>query len=394
MTSSAMLLLVAFVSVSGADPRWSPFVGCWTFFEDSVRDPYALDVEPDSAEESQPKGLVCLSPEGGGVQVRTFSRDEAFLEESLVANGERHAVEEGRCKGWQRLDWSRDGRYLFTQSELTCEEGRRRDLSGVSLMSGPSTWVEIQSISSGGARTMMIRRYRPADDEVSLSRVPDLTDEQLREAAGARAEVYTPRMRLEDVAEAASRAAPEVVEAMILEFGRRFPLNRASLLYLSEASVPPRIIDLMVAISFPARFAVEPPDAAFGGGGGVDYGYGEFYDPLWSYALDHPYYFVPFGYYYWYSPWDPVYVVRPVFGPGTSVGRVVMDRGYTRISRVEPEARTGVGRRARRRDGSGGDASSQDGGSGTGNGTSGGSVSGEGYSRGGGSEGRTAKPKN
>lgn len=394
MMSSATFI-VALLSVAGADSRWSPFLGCWSLIEDEVRqtllgDPGEEPAEPAEPAEDDEPGLVCLAPEGDGVRLQTFSGDEAFLEESLVADGQRHPIAQGKCRGWQQLDWSKDASSLFTRSELTCEEGRTRSITGVSMLTGASIWVELQSIGTDDGRAVSIRRFRAVSEELSRLRAPSLTEEQVQDAVEARFRIASTPMSITDVAEASSRVAPEVVEAALLERGARFPLDSESLLRLSEASVPPSVIDLMVALSFPEEFAVERPSASWGGGGGMGFGYSG-YDPFFDSAFAYPYYFAPFGYYYWYAPWNPIYGAPPDDAPGAA-GAVVEGRGYTRITRAVP-ADSGE-RRARRRGESGGSDSGSysDGSSSGSSGSSGGSVSREGYSRGG-SQGGTAKPK-
>jgi hypothetical protein len=251
----------------------------------------------------------------------------------------------------------------------------------MSLLADASTWVELQSIGSDGGRAVLIRRFRAASDEVTRRNVPSLSEEQIQESIKAR--FASKPMNLEDVIEASSRVAPEVVEAALLERGGKFPVDGANLVRLSEAAVPPSVIDLMVALSFPEQFAVERDE----GGGGAGFGYAG-YDPFFSSAFAYPYYFAPFGYYYWYYPWTPVYPYPPDDDPEGAVGRVVEGRGYTRVTRVDrPDS---GGRRAHRRGESGsGGSDLSNGGS---NNSSGGSVSRQGYSRSGGSQG-TARPK-
>ena len=368
-----------------SDARWTPFLGCWSLIEDAVRQPLLGDPDEEAGEPAEPAdedralGLVCLAPEGDGVRLQTFSGDEAFLEEILTADGRKRDSSQGKCRGWQQLDWSKDASVLFTRSELTCEEGRTRSITGVSMLTGSSTWVELQSIGTGDGRAVLIRRFRAASEEVSRLRIPSLTEEQFRDAVEARFRIASTPMSLEDVIEASARVAPEVVEASILERGGRFPIDSENLVRLADSSVPPSVIDLMVALSFPDEFAVER--ASGGGAGGMGWGYAG-YDPFYDSAFAYPYYFAPFGYYYWYAPWGPIYGVPPVGSPGATVGRAVEGRGYTRVTRVEP---ADGGRRARPRGESGGSNSS-------GSSSSGGSVSREGYSRSGASQG-AAKPK-
>jgi hypothetical protein len=377
--------LGALLFASPTDSRWTPLLGCWSLVEDELRAPLLAAPEEGQEEEGRPVGLVCLAPEGNGVRLQTFSGEESFSEEILVADGERREISRGNCRGWQQLDWSKDASMLFTRSELTCEEGRTRSITGMSFLTDGSTWVELQSIGTGGGRAVLIRRFRGVSEEVTRLRIPTLTEEQIRQSVAARLATASTAMSIEDVVEASSRVAPEVVEASLLERGGRFPLDSESLLRLSEASVPPSVIDLMVALSFPEEFAVERTS---GGGGGMGWGYPG-YDPFFDSAFAYPYYFAPFGYYYWYYPSYPIYV-PPDDSPGARVGRVVEGRGYTRVTRAE-RIDSG-GRRAKRRGESGGSDSGYSDKSSGGSSSSGGSVSREGYSRGGGSQG-TAKPK-
>jgi hypothetical protein len=375
--------ILAFVAAAQTgDARWTPFLGCWNVVEDQVRRPILGDRDEELPEADRPMGLVCLAPEGtegSAVRLETFTGDEPGLEETLSADGEKRQLTQGKCHGWQQLSWSKDGSVLFTRSELTCDENRSRSITGMSFLADASTWVELQSIGSADGRAVLIRRFRAASDEVSRLRVPSLTEEQVRAAIDAR--FASTAMSLEEVIEASSRVAPEVVEAALLERGGRFPLDSTQLARLSEARVPPSVIDLMVALSFPEKFAVERE----GGGGGAGYSYAG-YDPFFSSPFAYPYYFAPFGYYYWYYPGAPIYPYPPGGGVDGSVGRVVEGRGYTRVTRVD--APGSEERRAHRRgeSGSGGSDSSKSGSS------SSGSVSRQGYSRSG-SQGGTARPR-
>jgi hypothetical protein len=381
MTSSVFLALM--LSTAGADFRWAPFLGCWSLVEDEIRLPVIGDLEAGEPAEDRPMGLLCLAPEGNGVRLTTYSGEEVFLEESLSADGQRNDVVQGRCHGWQQVDWSSDASILFTRSELTCEENRKRSVSGVSLLLDGSTWIEIQSMGTGDGRAVLIRRFRAASAEVSQLRIPSLTEEQIQESGQARLRA-TSKLTLDDVIEASSHVAPEVVEALLVERGGRFALDGESLVRLSDASVPPRVIDLMVALSFPDEFAVERAEG--GGSGGMGWGYSG-YDPYFDSAFAYPYYAAPFGYYYWYAPWRPIYGEIP--DEDVSVGRAVEGRGYTRVTRVAPVDSGEL--RAHRRGESGGSDSGSSSDSGS-QGSSGGSVSQHGYSRGGG-EGATARPK-
>lgn len=367
------ILVASLLSGTSGEASWVPWYGCFRLVEDEVKEPIS-GMEPAPEVEPAPQGLVCLTPEAGGVRVRTYSGDEAFLEETLVAGGTRREVTKGSCQGSEWLEWSRDGQRLYSRSELTCEGGQKRLVSGVSLIDESARWLEIQSIGSGDARAVLLRRYRPAGEEETLAHAPELTPEILRDAARARAEAAVARLSIDDVIDASGRIDSRAVEAMLVERGGRFPIDRDALIELADASVPEGVIDLMVALSFPEHFEVSREPSY--GGGGFGGGYSTVYDPFYSSAFLYPYYYAPFGYYYWYAPWRPVPL--PPAESGIE-GRVVAGRGYTRVTPIPGEER-----RTKGSSWSGGDHESSGG--------EGGSASSSGYSRGG-ATGRTAKPK-
>lgn len=378
------------------DSRWSPWMGCFRLIGDEMRLPEVppeLAGEEDAEAEAEPmrspQARVCLTPEGAGARVRTLSDGDAFLEELLVADGKQYPVNEGSCTGWQRSQWSSDGERLYTVSELTCEEGRIRRVSGISMFLG-SSWIEIQSVGSDEVGSVQVRRYRPVDEDEAME-LSGLSADTLEQAVRARFAI-APRLSTEDVIEAARITDNAAVEAAVMEGRSRFALDAQKLVELDEAGVAPELIDLMVALSYPEKFVVDREQDRGGGGFGYVPGYygGYGYDPYYASPLAYPYFYAPFGYYYWYAPYHPIYGVRPLPTPGASVGRVIAGRGYTSVDR-RPSGGGGGGRYARPRDGSSGGSGGDSVGSSSGS-SSGGTASPSGYSRGG-STGRSAKPK-
>ena len=243
-------------------------------------------------------------------------------------------------------------------------------------------------MTEGGRERIRVRRYR---------RAPNQTRSGLAPEAIARAAAATARqgagLAIDEIKDAALKLPPSTVEAAIIESDAAFPLNRKRLAELADAGVPGRIIDLMVATSFPNRFVVEKSAPSTAGlmPSDVDLGaearsakvawYSSYYD--W------PYYYAPFGYSL-FNRYDLYYYGSPgyiVVGNGPTIdqpqpsgqGRVVDGLGYTRVRSREP---VGSGMSGGH-DGSGGSS----GGSSSG----GGSISTSGYSSGGGGGGgRTA----
>ncbi len=180
-----------------------------------------------------------------------------------------------------------------------------------------------------------------------------------------------------DLAEASDKIDSAAVEAALMESGSTFDLNSKTLVQLADAGISPDTIDLMLALAYPERFEISrETEGRSYGGGGADLGY--------SYNYWNTFYFAPFGYYYWYTPYRTFYVRRPVVFPseGISGGRLVKGRGYTRVGRTSGGAVSGGS--AHRRG-----SSSTSKGSSSGSG----SASSKGYSKGGSSSSRTAKPR-
>jgi uncharacterized membrane protein YgcG len=338
------------------DPRWNAWLGCWHLVEERVRAEW--DPEPAAPEFVPAKGaVVCVSPaeQPNAVRLTTRVESQSTLADTIAADGTSQPVREPGCEGTQRTEWSSNGLRLFTRAELTCG-AVRRTVSGIAMIDSSRMWTDVQVVEEGRRDTIRVRRYRRAADQAQASgRVAALT--------------------IEEVKEVAQKLPMPALEAVLLETGASFPLNSKRLAELDEAQVPARIIDLMVALSFPNRFVIDRRPSS--GSGSIAYG-----DPY-----DWPYYYAPFAYssfgyddFYYYGA--PGYIVIDDTPPGpqpSGQGRVVDGFGYTRVRSREPVGVTAGGH--------GGDGS---GAGSTGSSTGGGTVSSGGYSGGGGGGDRTA----
>ena len=319
------------------DARWLPWIGCWRLGEEQ------FEAAPDGSELPGPM-VVCLSPDAEGARMTARAGDEVLVERILVADGMRREVSDGECRGWERRDWSGDGRRLFTSAEIRCgdEEGPIAR-SGVSLLSGASTWVDIQVVSVEGQQHLEIRRYNPAPDAETGTRERAERFDDIRQA---RRESAAPP-GLAAVREAAATADPRVVEAMLTETEPRLQIDRDTLVELDDAGIDSGVIDLLVALAYPERFVVERRRSGRSGGGWSSTGGGFAYDPM-SYGSAYPYYMTPFGYYGYMryggmygGPYSPYYGY-PYFGGGGNPfielggdqaprGGAVRGIGYTRV---------------------------------------------------------------
>ena len=360
------------------DDRWQAWLGCWQLLEETVRD---AD-DPYAAPEFTPVAgaAVCVTP-GARPEMVTLSTEvdaQALLTDTIVADGAQHPVDEPGCTGWRRVQWSASGLRLFARAESACADGVRRVVSGLTTIAPGPMWVDVQVEERGGRESIQIRKYRRLPDRHRALRT--LSIDELARAASAAMRQAVP-FTLAEIPEAAAALQPSAVEAALVETGAGFPMTAQRILELSDAGVPGRVIDLMVALSFPRHFVIERragPQPASGRGrlaGGI--GGSGWYD-----AYGFPYYYAPFG--YGWNSYDSFYYGAPVSYSGpvdqpqpSGRGRVIDGLGYTRVRTRDP---IGFGTA-----GGGGISGGGDGGS-----SSGGGVTSQGYSGGGGDTGRTA----
>jgi len=431
MRGSHSLALAFTVLVASATPslaqtpdlRWTDWMGCWELVADGnvARLPPAEDAAGGVTGPVRPGGSrsarVCVSPNQGGAQLRTFVGGEPVLSQTIIADGIDHPVSDGGCTGTQRARWSEDGRRLFTRAQVSCENQPPRTVTGLALMAPNGEWVDVQAVTIGGTDSVRVRRYRPPVERAQKG-VP-----------GAAV-----RLQIEHVKEATKYVSSRAIEAALMETSSRFPLSSKALVDLDKAGVDDRVIDLMVALSFPRSFAIRPsgPDDRLTpfppfltGADYIDasYPYSPLYGPYYSNYYYSPYFFSPFGYSYLryyggYGGFAPVAVIVPgeiESGGGGSGrppenGRAVKGFGYTQVDRRDSSAasaalggdggsssaRSGGSRGAASPRGytagdSGGGSSSSSGGGGSS--SSGGSSAGSSSGSSGGDGGRTAVPK-
>ena len=353
--------------------------------------------------------------------------DEVLVERTLAADGVRREVSDGECRGWERRDWSADGRRIYTSAEIRCgDDVAPVARSGMSLLSNPTTWVDVQVVNVEGQRHLEIRRYNPAPDAPALDAASSTGSAAAFDDIRQARRVSSAPPGLAAVREAAAKADPRVVEAMLTETEPRLQIDRDTLVELDDAGIDTGVIDLLVALAYPERFVVERRRSGGSGGGWSSTGGGFAYDPF-SYGSAYPYYLTPFGYYGYmrygglYGGAFSPYYGYPAFGGGNPFiqlgdgnaaprGGAVNGVGYTRVRErtavanlggaVPTAGATGGSATARRRGGgstpnvgssSGGGGATRGGYSGRSGGSSSGATRGGSSSSGGG--GRTAVPR-
>jgi hypothetical protein len=398
------------------DARWLPWLGCW-----------------EAAEAGEDVPLLCVRPstQAEGVEFVTWSAGEITSTETIRADGLPRDAERGECRGLEEARFSADGHRVYLESTYVCEGGVERGTSGILAMVNPMEWVDIKSVDG----SPWVLRYRLA----RASRVQEAGMENVVASRAAQVKAAriaaSSRLTEDDIIEAAGNVDGQAVEALIVERGDPFAVNADMLIRLDDAGVPAGVIDLVVAVSHPDKFAVksgpmpvEEYEDDFGAARPIYMG-GGFYDPWWggSWYGYSPFYFgysrygyglgYPYGYGGYYGYGYPYYRTTPIVVEPRTGGRMVRGQGYTRgssgsagytgrsarprgssagsggVSRSPstPTVRSGggvsTGRTAKPRTGGGGSVARTSGSSG------GGSVARTSGSSGGGSVQRTAKPR-
>lgn len=226
------------------DARWLPWLGCWQVGE--------------FAEPGVP--LVCVRPASDplGVEIATVSGGDVVFARTLMADGQSHDLAVDDCTGSQVAGFSADGRRVYLRSAVICGGGDERTASGIMAMASRAVWLDAQFLGVDGDGIPRARYYYPAPAERwpeafrFSGGLADLVTEARARAAG--------RLSLADVREAASYADPDAVATLVIELNQGFDLTAAALTELDDAAVPEAVIDAVVGVSYPRRFAVEHDD--------------------------------------------------------------------------------------------------------------------------------------
>ena len=335
---SALVLVAALATVPATaqetDSRWLPWIGCW--------EAVASEETPETDD------LLCIRPAASGVEAVEVVAGRPGAVQTLIADGQPRAVTVEGCEGWRSVEFSLDGQRLFTRAEQACEGDERRPSTGVIVMVSPHEWIDVQTTAVGGEALSWVRRFRSARPQLAQaagfgalapSRGP--TAHAVRAAAPP---------DVDDVIEASQAIGAEAVRSWVAELNDPFDLNAERLVRLADAGVPESVIDVMIAVSYPRRFALQRDgdieELEETGYARTPRRYGRrtilagpgYWDPF--YSRYRPFGYGPFGYGYSYgsygfgSPYGGIYspgvVIVVPRSEGAENARVVRGRGYTR----------------------------------------------------------------
>ena len=236
-----LILMAPMAAAQEVDGRWAPWIGCWR-----------------AVDETETAPLLCVVPLAGepGIEMLTVVDGQVVARESLVADGQEHPVSRDECEGWERAEFSGDARRIYVGSELRCGTDAPRSSTGVMSMVTPFEWLDVRTIDVDGESVPWALRYRLASRaDFQAAGQGDLVAAQGSEARMARVAASAP-ITIDDVIDATGRVSAETVELWVVERGERFALDASRLIDLADAGVPPSVIDVVVAVSYPEQFVV------------------------------------------------------------------------------------------------------------------------------------------
>ena len=185
---------------------------------------------------------VCVSRAPEGARFETTVGAQSAIDQTIVADAVSRPVNDAECSGTQRAEWSKSGLRLFSSAEIRCkgDDGLRR-VSGLSLIAPNGDWLDIQTVAIGPRETIRVKRYYRADDSPRSTRPT----------------VVSSRLTLDEVKDASAKVSSAALEAALVETNAGFDLSKKAVTDLASAGVSGRVIDLMVALSYPDKFAIQ-----------------------------------------------------------------------------------------------------------------------------------------
>jgi hypothetical protein len=321
---ASAVLLVTGGNAEAQTNRWSAWAGCWDRVSQDVRDtaPRSRRHDADAVEivEQAPPRVCVKAFDNINATLTTTVPDQPASEQTVIADGSPHPVKEVGCQGTEQAEWSTSGRLLFTRVEASCEDGVQRSISGLALITDDEVWIDIRSFSGLGRLATRVSRYERVDSE------PADTEAEGRAT-----------LTLAELKEASGKVSESVLEAAVMEAGANVQVSRRTLVDLADARVPPRVLDVMIALAYPEHFIVERVN-------GITRTKSSPFSPVSQAPADIESYAVTGQYYpaYYYSPFSYTYIgpqpSRVTSGGGGIAGGVYTGSSNALIPVIVPDA--------------------------------------------------------
>jgi hypothetical protein len=313
--------------------------------------------------------LVCVVPAAGtsAVDIVTVADRQIVSREHIDATGAHRASDRDGCRGWESSEWSSDARRVYLQSEYDCAGGVKRRTTGLIAMTVKGEWLNITGVAVRENTGVRILRHRPAAvPSALLAEIAPALEGRALAVETARVASAAP-IGSAAIVDASRHVDAAVVEAWLGESGQKFTVDAKRLVELADAGVADRVIDILVALSYPKVFSIKPSPTAVGelagteppagiqtgiGGAESPLGCGSYTYGLSLYAFDgcSPYGYGFYGARYGYSPYNylgyddygygggyggwylatqpAIVLINPSDNASSTHGQVVNGRGY------------------------------------------------------------------
>ncbi|HEY0930310.1 MAG TPA: hypothetical protein VGE27_10370 [Gemmatimonas sp.] len=231
------------------DARFQPWIGCWRTVDNT-------DMPSPSGAPTQ----ACVVPStrvAGSVDVVLFSRDSLLSRNTLPAAGTVTDKTVDDCRGSEKASWTKDNARLIMTADLTCSGGLKRVETGMMTITPEGEWLQLQHLHVGGNEATTTVRFRYNEGAAwpqGITYSGARSNSSLRLAAGA-------PVNGDQVLDVAAQTPTGLTEAWLAELGSGFDLDGKALARLADRGMPPRVIDMMIALSNPQAFSVRPNDA-------------------------------------------------------------------------------------------------------------------------------------
>lgn len=229
---------------TGYDPRWQAWLGCW---------------RPAEARLTGSSPYVCVIPgsRSSSIAVVTISNGKEISRQRIEATGQQRPITEDGCSGWESAQWSSDSRRIYMRSEVTCPGALRRTSSGILAISGGGEWLDVEVVRAGNGSGLAVARYQDAGspNEIPPEISAALAGKQ-RAISAARMAAGAP-IGTADVVDATRNTDSDAVNGWLVERGQALALDATQLAALSDAGVPGKVTDVMLAQSYPDVLALD-----------------------------------------------------------------------------------------------------------------------------------------
>jgi hypothetical protein len=346
-----MLLISAPVAISAPeqpdpsgyeklDTRLLPWIGSWHLLtsgastdQNELVQEFLLTISPGDSENS--------------LTMKGYRDGKLSAEEKIIVDGLRHQTADEKCTGWYQYSWSENGKRLLFNSESNCPGDPPRKVSGMSIFDEKGEWLDIQLLHNGEDLVTNTRKYRNVDSDSVIPGASKVNRISATRSASVKS------LTTEEIIELSGKVESEVLEAALLETGKPFPLNSKKVAELADQKVPSRVIDIMVALSFPDKFNLKGKVISQSQTQGTEIKPYYYFPGPYNYCTRNyryfpwhwaPYDCYPYGYSYlgWYSGYGwyyPLWTWPPYYydgggggGGGAEHGRLINGQGYTRGS--------------------------------------------------------------